>query len=408
MSEENNKIELNKEYIKSKLQNILNKAHTVEQKKEIKDFPERFNCACPICGDSTKWSGAHKKRGNFYFKNATYKCFNCGEIMSFTKLCETFNEQIDLDEKINLYKYIDENVTFTNNNNDYIMDEMDKLIDLDEFINFFNNRKNSWLYDIKTVEYNSQVGQYLNLNRMLPKTPMIMQGIYRVVRDGIVKFETNVMISINMSLSMNKILGIQIRNLESDKNKRFYKIVEFEELYNYMNPDNHLDEIEAISYNKLSHMYNILNVDFEKVVTVFEGFIDSIFFPNSIGLIGANSANDVLSLLESSEDIKIRFFFDNDAAGITAATKMLKKGYDVFLWNKLFDALIKKNSKGKSRLNNIIDLNDMVKKARNNKIYFKLKLETFFSIDEFDLMFLDKVIYIKDEQGNFESHIKRV
>ena len=395
---ENKKTELNKEYIKSKLQHILDKTHTISQKKIIKTFPERYNMACPICGDSQKYDGTHKKRGNFYFKNATFKCFNCDSVMSFTKLCDEFNEDVDIDEKIKLYKYIDEHVSFTTNNNDYIMNEMDKLIDVDEFMEFFNTRKNSWLYDIKPVEKNSHVGQYLYLKRLLPKTKMILQGVYRVVKDNETKFETRVMISLNMSASMNKILGIQIRNLESDKNKRFYKIVEFEELYNYMNPGKVLDEIEAISYNKLSHYYNILNINFDKEVTVFEGFIDSLFYPNSIGMVGANNDNDLLGfLMEADEDIKLRFFYDNDTTGISKATKMLKKGYSVFLWNKLFDKLLEKTSnKNRTLFNNIIDLNDLVIRSKKTNIYNALKLDKFFSIDEFDLMFLDKILYDRE------------
>jgi len=398
--EDNNKTLLNKDYIKTKIQNILDKTHESPEKKKIKEFPERFNIACPICGDSQKYNGAHKKRGNFYFKNAMFKCFNCDTVMSFPKLCSDFNEPIDIDEKVKLYKYIDENVTFTNNNNDYIMEEMDKLIDLDEFMYFFNNRTNSWLYDIKPVEPNSHVGQYLYLGRLLPKTKMILQGVYRVVKDGITKFETRVMISLNMSLSMNKIIGIQIRNLESDKNKRFYKIVEFEELYNYMNPGKPLDELEAISYNKLSHYYNILNVDFEREITVFEGFIDSIFYPNSIGLVGANNDNDLLNfLMNADEDIKLKFFYDNDTTGISKATKMLKNGYPVFLWNKLFNKLVEKKPgyNAKDKFKSIIDLNNLVIKSRNSNVFKKLKLDSFFSIDEFDLMFLDKIIYNKED-----------
>ena len=397
---ENKKTELNKEYIKSKIQNILDKTHTDTEKKRINPTSDRFNFACPICGDSQKYNGRHKKRGNFYFKNATFKCFNCDEVMSFPKLCDEFNEHIDIDEKIRLYKYVDEHVSFTNNNNDYIMEEMDKLIDIDKFMEYFNKRTNSWLYNIKPVEQNSYVGQYLYLNRLLPKTNMILEGVYRVVKEGVTKFETRVMISLNMSSSMNKILGIQIRNLESDKNKRFYKIVEFEELYNYMNPGNPLDELEAISYNKLSHYYNILNVNFDKHVTVFEGFIDSIFYPNSIGMVGANNDNDLLGfLVGADEDIQLDFFYDNDSTGISKATKMLKKGYSVFLWNKLFDKLVenKPGYNAKDKFKNIIDLNDLVKKSRNTKIYSSLKLDTFFSVDEFDLMFLDKIVYNRDE-----------
>jgi len=394
------KTKLNEDYILLKLQNILNKIHIDTEKKKIIKHSSRFNFACPICGDSQKYNGRHKKRGNFYKKNATFKCFNCDSIMSFTKLCEEFSEQIDMIEKINLYKYIDEQVAFTTNNNDYIMDEMDKLIDIEDFMNYFNNSDTSMLYDIRPVEQNSHVGQYLYMTRFLPKTEMILQGIYRVIRDGLTVFETRVMISLNMSLTMKKIIGIQIRNLEKTKEKRFYKIVEFEELYNTMHPDNLLDEIEAISYNKLSHFYNILNVDFEKEVTVFEGFLDSLFFPNSIGLIGASGSNDLLNFLMSADDeIKLRFFYDNDTTGISKATKLIKEGYGVFLWNKLFDKLIKKNTgyNAKEKLYKIIDLNDLVIKSRNTNINKSLRLDRFFSQDEFDLLYLDKILYNRDE-----------
>lgn len=398
---ENNKSDLNIDYIKVKIQNILNKVHTINEKKQIRDFGTRITFACPVCGDSEKYNGRNKKRGNFFYKNAMFKCFNCDTTMSFPKLCEEFNEDVDIDEKIKLYKYIDDHVSFTNNNNDYIMEEMDKLIDVDDFINYFNTRKNSWLYDIKHIEENSHVYNYLHKTRLVPKTNMILQGVYRVIKDEKTVFETRVMISLNMSSSMNKILGIQIRNLESEKNKRFYKIVEFEELYNYMSQGKLLDEMEAISYNKLSHFYNILNVNFDKEVTVFEGFIDSLFYPNSIGMVGANNDNDLLRFLtEADSDIKLKFFYDNDSKGIIKATKMLKNGYSVFLWNKLFNKLSEKKTDydSKTKFLNINDLNDLVMKSKNNRIFSSLKLDIFFSNDEFDLIYLDKIIYDKDKK----------
>ena len=76
--------ELDRSYIKSKIQEILNHAHPEQQKKYIKDYPERLNFACPVCGDSQKQ--LTKKRGNLYFKNMMYICFNEGCNMSFLKL----------------------------------------------------------------------------------------------------------------------------------------------------------------------------------------------------------------------------------------------------------------------------------------------------------------------------------
>lgn len=397
--------ELSIDYIQAKIQNILDKSHKSSAKKKIKRFPhesnpDRLNFACPCCGDSQK--SDHKKRGNLYLDNLRFKCFNCDESMMFTKLCDTFNEQIDMDQRIKMYKYIDEH-THYKKTDDYILEELDKLIPLDEFMNYFNNRKNSWLYDIKPVEQGSHVYHYLKYGRLIQDFSQIYQGIYRVVKSGKTVFETKVMISLNMTLGdVNKVLGIQIRNLEKDKDKRFYKIVEFEELYNYIHPTEPLDEMEAISYNKLSHFYNILNIDFEKTITIFEGFIDSIFYPNSIGMVGAKNDMDLLSFLtESDADLKLNFFYDNDTTGIGKSTKMLKKGFPVFLWNKLFEKLISKNKnkyEAKKKLVDILDLNDLVKSANNHRVYESLKLEKFFSIDEFDVLYLDKIIYDKESK----------
>jgi len=217
------------------------------------------------------------------------------------------------------------------------------------------------------------------------------------MRDGKVVFKSPVMILLNRN--NEKLLGIQLRNLEKDADKRFYKIVEFEELYNYMNPGKMLDESEAISYNKISHFYNILNVNFENTVTIFEGFLDSLFYPNSIGLVGANNDNDLLNFLtEADEGLDLKFFYDRDSKGVSKALKMLNRGYGVFLWNKLIDKIIEGKSdkyKAKKTFDDITDLNELVIKAKNPNIYGKLKLDKFFSKDEFDRLYLDKIKWKK-------------
>ena len=106
-------------------------------------------------------------------------------------------------------------------------------------------------------------------------------------------------------------------------------------------------------------------------------------------------------LLNSDDSINIKFFLDNDPTGISKATKLLKKGFSVFLWNKLFDKLIEKSkdkSGAKRKISNIIDLNDLVKSSNNSQIYDSLKLDKFYSIDEFDLIFLDQVYYDKENK----------
>jgi len=385
------KNDINIDFIESKIQHILNKEFiNIEQKKRIKRFPtnsnpERLNFACPICGDSEKF--AHKKRGNLYTKNLMYKCFNCDTYISFTKLCDTFNEQIDMNKRIEIYNYIDSNTIYTKSD-DYLNDNLDKLINIKDWIEFYNTNKLSYLIDIKPIQKGSPAYYYLQ-RRYIHDFTNIFQGIYRKKRNGKTYYATNVLILLNRS--NDQLLGFQLRNLEEDKNKRFYKIVEFDEIYNFMNPDNLIDESEAIMYNKLSHFYNILTVNWEKPVTIFEGYLDSIFFPNSIGLVGANSTNDILNFLLNADDLDIRFFFDNDLKGLKKANELIQKNYSVFLWNKLFE----KMSKGKNIqaayaiYKHIIDLNDLVIYSKNFKIVHDLKLDKFFSIDIFDKYYLN-------------------
>lgn len=375
-----NAVSLDKEFITNRLSSVLAKAHSNLHKREIKFFPERMNVACPICGDSEKSST--KKRGNLYYKNLMYKCFNCGRFTSFTKLCEHFSVDIPLDKRLQLYDYIDSNTYFTQANDDYVITKLDKLIKLDDFIHFYNTHPEHKLTNIKPVEKGSPVYQYLLLNRKIVDDPNLYEGIYHYTDT----WSEPVVVILNRH--KNKLMGIQLRNLKDEKKKRFYKIYEFDDIYKPMYPDNPMDEFETIAYNKLSHFINILNVDFSKPVTIFEGYFDSKFYPNSVGIVGVNTD---LSFLQKDKSLKIRFFYDNDEDGYKAARKKLSEGYEVFLWKLLFKNIIK-NKKDKyeaqKRLSKIKDLNKLAMET-NTPPYELLKLDKYFSRDNFDMLYLD-------------------
>ena len=53
-------------------------------------------------------------------------------------------------------------------------------------------------------------------------------------------------------------------------------------------------------------------------ITVFEGYIDSLFFPNSIGLVGVNTDYRFLE----SNNLDLQYFFDNDEAGYKKSEEM--------------------------------------------------------------------------------------
>ena len=150
-----------------------------------------------------------------------------------------------------------------------------------------------------------------------------------------------------------------------------------------------VDDSEMVLYNKLSYYFNILNVDIGSPITVFEGYIDSLFFPNSLGLVGVNTDH---RLLESS-GLDLRYFYDNDEAGYMKAEEKIKAGFPVFLWKMLFEDIVakKKPADPGAMLHRISKIKDMNKLSQLvNEPYSKLSLESFFSRDEFDLKWIPK------------------
>ena len=371
---------LDKQYVKDLIQIILNKNHTSASKKHIKEYPDKFNFSCPICGDSHKIES--KKRGNLYFKNMMYICYNetsCSR--SFTKLLSTFGIEMDLDKRMEMYEYIEKNIQFTKRD-DVALTSLDKLIPLEEVIKFYSKIWIRGLTDLKPLEYNSPVEYHVRNIRQIKNTRDIYQGYYHFTE----KWKQPVMVFLNRM--SDKVISLQVRNLlEGDK--RFFKIFDFTFIYDQLHPENDLDEQERISYNKLSHFFNIFNIDFTSKVNVFEGYADSLFLPNSIGQIGVNT--DITFLL-NEEGIDLRFIYDNDGAGFKKTEKMLNDGRIVFLWNKFFLDMLRKHKGNKQQMakllsENIKDFNKLAVKI-NKPIYDMFDWDKYFSNDIMDKIYL--------------------
>ena len=139
---------------------------------------------------------------------------------------------------------------------------------------------------------------------------------------------------------------------------------------------------------------------------IFEGFLDSLFYPNSIGVVGVNTD---LRLLEN-KDLDIQYFFDNDLAGFIKSEEKLKDGKKVFLWQKLFNDIVerKKDSDPYSTLHRIQKVKDLNKLCEIvPDAYKKLTLPEYFSEDVFDLRFIPKKDIkskkLKDYQKHFDN-----
>lgn len=391
---------LDTQYLINNIQSILDKVHTHPQKRKIKLKHDRISFACPICGDSH--NDPSQKRGHLFFNNLYYKCYNEDCRSTFTKLCKIYDIQLDPNKKLELINYIDLNFqAYKQNDDDFIIDNLDKLIPFDDLQKWFDSGVGP-LRGFKPVTFGSKVYYYL-IARGFPDN-IIKDNFYEGIKYNN-KYSEPYVVFINKL--KDKVIGIQERNLQSGFNRKF-KIWTFKELYDKIYNDE-LDIIESISYNKLSYLFNIFNVNYDSVITIFEGYLDSLFFPNAVGAVGADTDFSFLT----KNEINIRFFFDNDNKGKRKAQYWLKQGYNVFLWEKLINDLGKTETdihKFKKWFNtNITDLNKLMQLY---PIHWK-KLEKYFSNNIFDLLYInyDKSIkkYIKEtniHNINWDKHKK--
>jgi hypothetical protein len=373
--------ELDINYLAGKLQLILDKTHSHSQKRVLKVKHDRISMACPICGDSGRDSS--QKRGHLFLNNLYYKCYNEDCKSTFTRLCKDYDIQIDPGKKLELVNYIDTHFhMFKQNEDEYIVDRLSKMIELQDLQRWFDSGKGP-LRAFKPVQFGSQVHVYLK-NRGIPEqliTTLFYEGIKQIGRYA----EPTVVFLNRMG---DKVIGMQERNLLSGDRRRF-KIWTFTDIYNSVY-DTELDPIESISYNKISYLFNILNIDFERKITLFEGYLDSVFMPNSIGAVGANTDFNYLLYHE----LDIQFFFDNDKVGKKKAKEWLNKGYPVFLWDKLLHDLAAKSKDPHAyRMwfkTQVKDLNQLMNKVR---IHYK-ELYKYFSTSVFDKMWIQEEPYV--------------
>lgn len=379
---ENNK--LDKEYIKSLIQDILNKSHNFNEKRRIVERKNEIVFACPICSDSGRNGGNNNiKRAHVYFNSMYMKCYNeesCSR--SFTKLLKTFNVDMDLDKKLELYTYLDNNITY-HNTEEVQFDKLDKLFNIKDLMDFYSDKKFRHITNLKPLQKGSVVYEHVVNVRKIPNTYDIYEGVYHYTD----KWKQPVMVFMNKV--KDKVVSMQVRNLLEGE-KRLFKIYDFSKIYFEINPEGELDDQEKISYDKLSHFFNIFKVDFGSSVNMFEGYVDSLFLRNSIGMIGVNTD---LSFLLKEDGLELRFIFDADKAGFKKSREMIEKKYKVFLWNKFFLDFIK-DYKGKLPKDKLVESLKRIKDFNKLQLKFRKPIEQifdfnkYFSNDELDIYYL--------------------
>jgi len=385
---------MDKVYIKNIVQKILNKEFANVQKRRINDYTDRLNVACPFCGDSHR--NNHAKRGNLYFNRLVFICFNCDKKTTFDRMCKEFNEQIDPDKKLEMIEHLDSIMTYNDYQNEFVDAKFDNLIDIEELETAINLNLTP-LSDFKPIQIGGGIYKYLIGRGIEPdKHKDIYQAKYWKNEDE------SEWIIVMLNRRGSKLLGMQVRNLKEGR-RRMFKIYNYENILEWVNlakdEPKQVDINELVIYNKLSYYFNILNVDFDNMITVFEGYLDSLFYPNSIGLVGVNT--DFRFLENSGFDLQ--YFFDNDEAGFKKSEEKIKEGYPIFLWNKLFDDIVtqKKTADPFSLLHRISKVKDINKLCQLTPDAFKkLRLPLFFSKDVLDLKWIPK---FKRKRNNREE-----
>lgn len=371
-------------YIESILKQIVINAHTHPQKKDVRHkVGGGFQIACPYCGDSEK--NPNKYRGNLN-NILFYKCFNCDKQTHFTSMAKDFNVEIDGETKKKIYDYLDKHTNSVDTLQDELMENglnhLISLSDLEESIN--NNKCDSSLSDFKPIIWGSPQYLYLTENRGLDENLFhnIYQANYHITGDWYEK------VIIYLNRKNDKVIGAQLRNLKDD-GRRTFKIYTFEDLYDWVG-GKELSDGQIMMYNKLSYYYGILELDFSKKITIFEGYGDALLWPNAIGLAGVNTN---LAFMEEN-GLDIQYLFDNDDAGHEKSEEKIKTGFSVFLWKKMFEWIVDKKGVDDpyfhyykiSKVKDLTKLNKLIPEA-----YKKLEMNRFFSIDQFDLKYIPKV-----------------
>lgn len=378
---------MDKVYIKGIVQQVLDHEFNSTARRRINDYHDRINFCCPYCGDG---KNEYKKRGNIWYNKLIYVCFNCGKKTNFDKFSKDYNIKLDPDKKLQIIEHLNSIVSYQDAEDDLIDTQFDKLLNFEDLERVLNSGQVA-ITDFKPVQKFGSIYKYL-----------IARGIHDKLHQNIweAKYWINAdrwdPVIVFLNRRGGKILGIQIRNLKEGK-RRVFKIYNFETLYKWIYNTDEIIDIDLnqlVIYNKLSSYFNILNVDFTEKVTVFEGFLDSLFYPNSIGVVGVNTD---MRFLEAN-NLDLQYFFDNDKAGFEKSEQKIKSGFPVFLWKRLFEEIVsmKKTDDPYSllhRISKVKDLNKLAELVPNP--YSKLSLDNYFSRDVLDIGWIPKKNYFK-------------
>jgi hypothetical protein len=331
------------------IKDLLKKRFPEDRLKQIVyESGDKLNFACPYCGDSK--TDSKKKRGNLYPERGFYKCYNdgCSVKADLPKFISKFSLKYSLgipDVKAVDVKWVPQTskkkrgslIELLINKN-----ASDHLLTIEEVARRFS------LTPCSEIDSDTELGQFIK-KRSLNNLPAFNKCSYFDSReDKIYLF--------NLDLRSGKILGFAIRRIGEDTFGPKYLIKNYSELKKNGLIKNIEDDILS-DIDNVNNYFNVLNVDFSKPIMVTEGQIDAMFLDNAIATTGISKSKLLLENLLTKSNTLI--LFDSDSAGKTQSIDLIKKGYQVFLWNKVMADLRKKYKADYLNIRLIKDVNDL-------------------------------------------------
>ena len=375
----------NRQYkIKDFIKDVLKKRFKEDRIKQRLDDsdPERFNFACPYCGDSKKDSS--KKRGNFYVSSGTYKCYNDGCLVYvkdrefISKFARKYSLDIPSTTGAKL-KYQPVKSTRRGHMLEFLMRPKinSSLLNIKEVSERFN------LKMCVNARSSSEVYKYAS-SRYLMDLPVFRDTCYYDISDNKIHI-------FNMDISSGKILGMSTRKILDNAPGPKYDIKNYSDFANKAKLVSGLTDEEIKMLDNINNYFNILNVRFNKPIPVTEGQFDSMFLDNAIATTGVTKSKSLLGTLLSTENARI--FFDNDKAGKQESMKLIQKDYKVYMWSKFIGDLKKKHHKYVKDINEITDINKLYQFYMNigNRITpseFNSLLSKYYSESQYDALFI--------------------
>lgn len=318
----------------------------------------RLNVSCPYCGDS---NDSRKKRGNFYLDTLAYKCYNGG--------CGIFKDSISFFKDFSVYSRLSgserDEIKFILDENRGKRRSVYGNVDISLF---FENDINEIL--ISRSEFMEKLGLR---NVFGSKIQRYIQRRHQKTDNRFAWDEKREKLFLFNLSPDDKIMGLQVRNMQSIKGSSKYLTYKLSGIYEKLLKVTDGETLNrAREVDPISHVFNIGTLDFTSPITVFEGPMDSWFWKNSVGLCSIEN--------KFPFDVEgLRYWYDWDKAGIEKSMDLLSKGFIVFNWGKFLEEnSITKNKKW--------DLNDLVVHLRSTGKKIK-RLDGYFTDDILDLRY---------------------